>query len=128
MAEEYSIIQFKRGTEQRWIEVNPILAEGEPGFVYDTNPPKLKIGDGIHHWNDLLYVNASLTNGEQEIIAVDTFSKLPLIGNSTKLYRVIENKLLYQWNSEKKVYESLEGNNSFDPSLIKIINGGKANG
>ena len=24
--------QFKRGTAQRWIEVNPILRQGEPGF------------------------------------------------------------------------------------------------
>ena len=35
--------KLKRGIAARWAEVNPVLAQGEPGFVYDTN--KLKIGD-----------------------------------------------------------------------------------
>ena len=29
--------RLKRGTAARWAEVNPILDQGEPGFVYDTN-------------------------------------------------------------------------------------------
>jgi hypothetical protein len=44
------------------------------------------------------------------------------------LYRVIEDKVLYQWNSKTSVYESLSTGGSFDPSAITIINGGKANG
>jgi hypothetical protein len=49
------IYQFKRGTAQRWIEVNPILRQGEPGFEYDTG--KLKIGDGFTPWLALPYIN-----------------------------------------------------------------------
>ena len=45
----------KRGTASRWAEVNPILQQGEFGFVYDTN--QLKIGDGITPWNNLPYIN-----------------------------------------------------------------------
>ena len=59
--------QLKRGTAQRWIEVNPILKQGEPGFEYDTG--KLKIGDGIRHWTELVYIN----NGKEEIVSVEKF-------------------------------------------------------
>lgn len=52
MAKEIlTTFQFKRGTAARWAEVNPILREGEPGFVIDTNT--FKIGDGITHFSDL---------------------------------------------------------------------------
>lgn len=49
-----TIFRLKRGTAQRWEELNPILQQGEPGFVYDAN--LLKIGDGITPWNDLPYI------------------------------------------------------------------------
>lgn len=63
MAENMTIaqIQFKRGTAQRLINVNPLLNEGEPGFEYDTY--KLKIGDGIHHWNELPYIGDTPSEG-----------------------------------------------------------------
>lgn len=40
-----TIFLLKRGTQAQWEKHNPILREGEPGFVSDKN--KLKIGDGI---------------------------------------------------------------------------------
>lgn len=45
--------KFKRGTAAQWLETNPILAAGEPGFELDTN--KLKIGNGISNWTYLPY-------------------------------------------------------------------------
>jgi hypothetical protein len=55
------ILQLKRGTAERWYTVNPILAIGEPGFVYDDN--KLKIGDGVTPWNELPYIGSSTGEG-----------------------------------------------------------------
>ena len=55
------ILQLKRGTAERWYTVNPILAIGEPGFVYDDN--KLKIGDGVTPWNELPYIGGSTDEG-----------------------------------------------------------------
>ncbi len=118
--------QFKRGTAQRWVEVNPILKQGEPGFEYDTG--KLKIGDGFTPWLALPYINGVDVSGQEEIVVVSTYSDLPKIGDETKLYRVIQDKLLYQWNFLKGIYESLGATGSFDPSIITLINGGKANG
>lgn len=121
------IYQFKRGTAQRWIEVNPILRQGEPGFEYDTN--RLKIGDGFTPWAALPYVNSNIkVEGQEEMVTVSTYSELPKIGDETKLYRVVEDKLLYQWNFHKNVYESIGATGSFDPNIITQINGGNANG
>ena len=120
------IYQFKRGTAQRWIEVNPVLRQGEPGFEYDTG--KLKIGDGFTPWLTLPYINDVDVSGQEEIIVVSTYNDLPRMGNVNILYRVIDDKLLYQWNSTTKKYESLGAQGSLDPSIITLINGGNANG
>lgn len=62
------ILQLKRGTAERWYTVNPTLAIGEPGFVYDTN--KLKIGDGVTPWNELPYIGGE--SGESvNLVPVD---------------------------------------------------------
>lgn len=47
-------IKLRRGLAERWAFVNPILAEGEPGFESDTG--LVKIGDGNTAWNDLGYL------------------------------------------------------------------------
>lgn len=46
-------IQFKRGTAANLATVNPFLEIGEPCFEYDTG--RVKVGDGVHSWNDLPY-------------------------------------------------------------------------
>lgn len=46
--------KVKRGSADRWKELNPILAAGEPGCELDTN--QLKIGDGKTAWINLPYV------------------------------------------------------------------------
>jgi hypothetical protein len=47
-------IQFKRGTYRAFINVNPILFEGQPAFEIDTN--RLKIGDGRARYTELPYI------------------------------------------------------------------------
>ena len=45
-------IQFRRDTAARWAQYNPILLEGEVGYVTD-NPNQYKLGDGISTWDQL---------------------------------------------------------------------------
>lgn len=45
-------IQHRRDTAERWASINPVLLEGEIGYVLD-NPNQHKIGDGVHRWNEL---------------------------------------------------------------------------
>lgn len=47
-------IQQRRDTKARWEQFNPILLEGEIGYVLD-DPNLYKIGDGAHDWNHLPY-------------------------------------------------------------------------
>ena len=50
-------IQFKRGTQEQWDTLNPILSVGEPGFAIDSGV--LKIGDGVTKYNSLPAISIS---------------------------------------------------------------------
>lgn len=45
------LIKNRRDTNENWEEQNPVLAEGEIGFVVDKN--YYKIGDGVSSWKNL---------------------------------------------------------------------------
>lgn len=64
-------IKLRRGLEARWIEVNPILAEGEPGWALDAKI--LKIGDGKLRWNDLPAINVPDIDPEDIDAAVNKY-------------------------------------------------------
>lgn len=112
-----TIFKLKRGTEARWAEVNPVLAQGEPGFVYDKN--KLKIGDGITPWNNLPYIE-----GQTGIVNYDYVSEFPSVGHENLIYKAEKEQSIYQYNSETEGYEKLSSGAEIDD--ITIINGGKA--
>lgn len=109
--------KLKRGTAARWAEVNPILAQGEPGFVYDEN--RLKIGDGITHWNDLPYID-----GKREVSNFDYVEDFPVIGDENVIYKAEKEQSLYQFNTDTYEYEKLSDGRGIDD--ITIINGGNA--
>jgi hypothetical protein len=46
-------VQFRRGTAAEWSAANPVLAQGEAGYEYDTG--KFKIGNGTLAWSSLPY-------------------------------------------------------------------------
>lgn len=98
--------KLKRGTAFRWAELNPILAQGEPGFVLDEN--RLKIGDGITPWNDLPYI------GESNVFSAPTVNDFPIPGANWIIYKAENEKKLYQWNEAEYNYEEL----SFDAPII----------
>lgn len=60
-----SKIQIKRGTEAQWLTVNPILSYGELAYV-DGVIPKLKIGNGIDTFSNLIYIggDANITSSD----------------------------------------------------------------
>lgn len=109
--------KLKRGTAARWAEVNPILEQGEPGYVYDTN--RLKIGDGVTPWNDLPYID-----GKREVSSFDYIEEFPKVGDETIIYKAKKEQSLYQFNANTMKYEKLSDGKSVDN--ITIINGGNA--
>lgn len=56
-------------TAQEWVSKNPILLAGELGVESDTE--QLKIGDGIHTWKELEYLNSVAFFGENFIAYKD---------------------------------------------------------
>ena len=74
-----SIIQFRRGKSVTWVEKNPLLEEGEPGYETDTR--KFKIGDGISYWVDLPYAKISSISDILDISA--TAEEINSLHNST---------------------------------------------
>jgi hypothetical protein len=63
-------IKFRRDTAAAWIDANPILAQGEPGFEHDTG--LFKIGDGETAWTSLAYASSgnSLTDDKEVKVTV----------------------------------------------------------
>lgn len=108
------IYQFKRGTAQRWIDVNPILKDGEPGFEYDTG--KFKIGDGFTPWVTLPYI------GENSVFNAKTHKDFPKEGNENVLYKASEENALYQWDSETSTYQLLSSGDQLIDELVKEVN------
>lgn len=109
--------KLKRGTAARWAEMNPVLAKGEPGFVYDSN--SLKIGDGVTPWNDLPYIQ-----GKTEVVSFSNALDFPTIGDPNIIYKASTELSLYQFNPETQSYEKLSSGQGIDN--ITIINGGNA--
>lgn len=94
--------KLRRGTWAEWQEKNPILAQGEPGFAYDTFT--LRIGNGILPWTELPDINGT---EEAFLFTGNTVEDFPLEGSEDILYRAIEEKKLYQWNGVTQKYEAL---------------------
>lgn len=82
-------IKLKRGLNEAWERVNPVLKQGEPGFVIDTN--RLKVGDGQTAWKDLPYV------GAQSYVARDSYFNFPSIGQNNMFYVDLSNSAVYIW-------------------------------
>lgn len=85
-------IQLRRDTQLRWEQLNPILLEGEEGYVLD-NPNLYKLGDGIHAWNDLPYrgyngniITENLGSDERAVVSEAMTSKLTTEVNVSILY------------------------------------------
>lgn len=70
-----AVIQFRRATEDEWIQRDPVLRLGEPALSTDIH--QIKVGDGVTKWSLLPYLHGSGEGGN----ATDylTLSNLPSI-------------------------------------------------
>jgi hypothetical protein len=81
--------KFRRGSSTEWIDTNPLLADGEPGFELNTG--KVKIGNGADRWNDLPYL-AGEGSGEMELEAhVESVTPHPVYDDGPSLTLLYEN-------------------------------------
>ena len=68
-------IQLRRDTTANWNNVNPILADGEPGL--DITENKVKYGDGANVWANLSYASGGGSASTGDV----TFSGINIIGD-----------------------------------------------
>jgi hypothetical protein len=89
----------------------------------------MKIGDGIHRYNELDWIggNSGKDDYKEQIVTYDDHFKFPMPGDETIIYRAKNESVLYQWDDEYYRYEPLV-NADVDLSIddIEVINGGRA--
>lgn len=100
-----AIIQFRRATEREWVEVNPILRAGEPAL--STDVMKVKVGDGIHNWLSLDYIDRSGGDSVDFIYTTEG-----LTGQENRLYINKTDGTALIWNGEG--FEELESSSIED--------------
>jgi hypothetical protein len=115
-------IQFRRDEAIDWVTANPILSEGEIGLELDTG--FLKIGDGITHWNALLYAikHASLSDlqggaiGEHYHLTAAEQSNLHAPGSDDQV-------LTGLFHSNREALDVVTGTNSGDHAYNSLYAG-----
>ena len=61
--------RFRRKTAEEWSALTAVIPAGEPCFAYDTG--ELRVGDGLHTWNNLKNVLGVLNAVEDRYIIID---------------------------------------------------------
>jgi hypothetical protein len=86
--------RLRRDTAAEWTRVNPVLADGEPGYEKDTR--KLKIGDGVSTWTTLSYFGPGVSEAgevsDEELLAhIDSETPHPIYDDGPSLVLLWEN-------------------------------------
>lgn len=119
---------LKGGEEEVVERNNPMLLRREPIVVYCRDGvTRMKIGDGVHRYDELDWVGGNQGDYQEQIVTYDDHFKFPMPGDGTLIYRAKNESVLYQWNTDTYRYEPLV-NADVDISVddIEIINGGRA--
>ena len=118
-----------KGGEQEAVERNnPFLERREPIVVYFTDGiTRMKIGDGIHRYNELEWIGGKDSGYEKQIVTYPDHFKFPQPGDSNLIYRAQNESVLYQWDANYYRYEPLvNADVDINISDIETINGGRA--
>lgn len=120
-----------KGGEQEAVERNnPFLERREPIVVYCKDGiTRMKIGDGVHKYNELSWIGGESTNNNDgdEVLDFKTSGDFPNMGEAHKIYKAESEAKLYQWNSDKLKYEPLNVVDvEVDITDIDYISGGDA--
>ena len=116
-------LKFRRDTSENWENVNPILAQGEPGF--DLEAKKLKIGDGVNTWDSIkahfksFIENPSdgdiLKDGQ---IGIDNIKNIIKIGDGITQWKALEHYRTVHDDWLIKYYGNPEAHSAFSFNLI----------
>ena len=65
-------IQLRRDTNANWATANPVLADGEFGYVTDSKD--FKVGDGVTRWTALPAWSPNVIKGDSKLVVVTDMS------------------------------------------------------
>ena len=109
MAKLNTRIQLKHGLAASWADKNPVLLAGEVGIETDTL--KMKVGDGISHWDTLGYLGADAN----DILAIINENR-----DSCTIVEVAEGK------SDTEALATISNPKNGDTAVLKkVISGDK---
>ena len=132
-----SKIQFRRDTSNNWREINPILAAGEIGYIFEKEGQEYKptnqykLGDGVKPWNELPLFGFSGTFSESleeiknENPSTVVVSKRVLIDKFVSIEDSIA--LLASIESLEQLEEKVEGNTNNITTLQTTVEGNTNN-
>ena len=101
--------QLRGDSAENWESKNPVLLKNEP--AYDVTNNRLKLGDGVHSWNELEYV------------APDVIDDL-ISGGSLKALSAEQGKVLKELVDTKVSSSELTDiTNNLTENLTQIIDG-----
>ena len=130
-------IQLRSDTANNWTTVNPILAQGEPGYENDTG--NIKYGDGTTSWSSLPYFAASGGAGDygnanvQSYLASGAIGNIIPSGNNIQSLGNATNQWKDLWISNNTIYInsipiSLTSNNDLTVAGNAVVTASGANG
>lgn len=102
-------IKLRRGTYAAFVSNNPLLAEGEPAYAKDVQ--MLKVGDGVHNYNDLRPVYA---NGSVGSILLD---KDEWVGDTAPYTQQVSVDFMYEFFNPSV---NLNPSNSYVQALMEV--------
>ena len=128
MATKYINARQKQriATANAWQSANPVLLKGEFGIESDTN--QLKIGDGVTHWNDLIYFNGG--GGDISDILQNYMSKADYAGTKPGYAKAAEtaDKLTTPVTINGVSFDGSQNITVADDTKIPLSQKGVANG
>ena len=137
-----AILSIRNDLSANWAEQNPVLKRGE--LVAENDTKLLKLGDGVTPYNNLPYINATLSYVNQElgnkldktggtVTGVITLDYTPsastdavnkgyvdeLIGSAGTLKREVVNQLPSAAEAEENVIYMLKDNTAIGPDVYQ---------
>lgn len=104
--------------------VEKLPPEGDASFFY-----KVKSTSLIYFWDNDKFVaineKQEIPNPEPQIdniIVADTKDGFPANGENNKLYKSLDDQLIYSWNSQNNSYEKIKAETVSQINNIKLIN------
>jgi len=117
------LIQLRRGDQDWWLEINPVLAQGEPAL--NTTTSDLRIGDGLTRWSELtpfypdkdLLTRLSYTAIENDIVRYRNDSWVTVSSNI-----LIEDNIIKSINQNGNIVIAPDGNGVITVNNTRITN------